>query len=663
VTLDQNLCVRKEFADVSFAMGLFGVHYSDSEKFMVFGKNKGVIFESIHIKRSVFFAGRLLRLIFICTIVPGIIIWVIGLYLSNPYPDAVGNSLIRAILATDRLINSKQRCYKEEVESILKQCGISYQLCFSATENEGGSYPPENKMINDLSRREKKALSRGTKILVNEYGENGNCRVLVFQGETLEIATDLNLRCLNEFQNIKEFEFKECELLSAETMDLSHLVHIKKLICNHSYLHSDCINPCPNLEEVVLKESVIYAKNGIDCSDCHGLKKIVLDECCREENGHVITTYGITLPQDQKIVVVITGIWQSGECLDALRKKYYGAQNVDIVYDYACCFKIGDLLPARCSMLIPFCQSPLREAKSISIQCRNSESLWEITDSGDDISVLGTCDELSRLRPVSCIKNLDEINQYPNIEKIIVKANWFQAMHSFNLNTTLNLGDLKHVREFECVHLIIDSGGIIFGPGAEKITIRQSAIAGGGDCTKCTEIKELNLTACSFGSMLNFNGGIFHFWHLAEDGLGPYAQVTLGLDDVQLPKIEADQLRVTIDGLWYADILDRLLENLKQEGVKNIANSAKTITCKNNEPILVNFLPDEITDCCKLIGIDPNQFGSLTFDEVKKAYKAKAFVEHPDRNGHTREATLRFQNIKNAYDKICYVRRWIVKKT
>jgi hypothetical protein len=57
----------------------------------------------------------------------------------------------------------------------------------------------------------------------------------------------------------------------------------------------------------------------------------------------------------------------------------------------------------------------------------------------------------------------------------------------------------------------------------------------------------------------------------------------------------------------------------------------------------------DINDACHLLDIEIDHLSKLTKDDVKKKFHKSALKHHPDKNGNTLEATIKFQQINEGY--------------
>jgi hypothetical protein len=57
----------------------------------------------------------------------------------------------------------------------------------------------------------------------------------------------------------------------------------------------------------------------------------------------------------------------------------------------------------------------------------------------------------------------------------------------------------------------------------------------------------------------------------------------------------------------------------------------------------------DINDACHLLDIDIDYLPKLTKDHLKKKFHKSALKHHPDKNGNTLEATIKFQQVNEAY--------------
>ena len=54
-----------------------------------------------------------------------------------------------------------------------------------------------------------------------------------------------------------------------------------------------------------------------------------------------------------------------------------------------------------------------------------------------------------------------------------------------------------------------------------------------------------------------------------------------------------------------------------------------------------------LNECYEILGINAD----ASLDEVKKAYRRKSLVHHPDRNNNSADSTNMFQKINEAYER------------
>ncbi|MDR1438353.1 MAG: J domain-containing protein [Puniceicoccales bacterium] len=607
-----------------FSLGLLGACYDGTGNPSMLALHKGnhvISIEGLYVNHFDLIMGKILRIIFICTIVPGIIIWAIGRHLANSDPEAIGNSRIRMVIAMDRLLCERKDHWEEKVELIAKQCGIKCSI-------SEDSYTAAN-----LEKYSREGLRDATQIRIVRKLEDGTFNAHTYEGETLTRAIKFNLDLLNDFSNVTEIVLQnDFKSNWKGVVDLSSLTHVKKLICENFSLSSGYVKSCPYVEEVILKNSVIYTERGVDCTQCQNLKKVTFDNCCEIRNGLTYISYGVTLPENRNVAVVITGKWNvNNDLMNIFRRFYYGSPCAGFIYDDATASFGGTMQPIA---MLSRQSSVLCTARSVWINVDyENGTAWGIRDAeGGDSG------------PLDRISGLDEINQYPNIQKIVVRDG--------KRDKPLDLSCLSSIHEFECTNFTIQSGGIIFGPRAEKITINRSPMGDYPNCTRCVYLKEVHIIACSRGSLHGYP--IF-----TGMGMEDMATEASGLRGIDLPNDHLKQITVHVGGQWYENILNALLSNLYAIGVKYVHSGATSIPLAE-EKWTFRFNPmQNMDEQCKLLDIDPREYSTLTAGKIKRNYKKKAFELHPDRNGNTPEATETFHAMRNAFMQICKDKNWM----
>jgi hypothetical protein len=184
------------------------------------------------------------------------------------------------------------------------------------------------------SKNASEVLSRTAAIAIGNDNGDGIFQVYSYGNGKINGIAGVNLETLNNYPNIKEIRLLGSAKW-ASGLNLANLMHVERFYGEGISIRTEgIITFGPGIKEIHLKNSVFA--NGIDCSKCPKLESVTIDACEDlsdvASGGAAHPTGEITLPENVKIKINITGNWRTKRVLKHTQE-CYNRPNVEVVND------------------------------------------------------------------------------------------------------------------------------------------------------------------------------------------------------------------------------------------------------------------------------------------------------------------------------------------
>ncbi|MDR1438145.1 MAG: hypothetical protein LBI69_03750 [Puniceicoccales bacterium] len=250
-----------------------------------------VVFSELDAQWLAYILGRIVRVIAICTVIPGIFLWIIGNYFSNP--EVVGKSRIRMLAAIDHLLREHPLCYGDEIEKIASSCDVLAKFSCSkfhrvfAKRNaqENGSCVrfeeisrDGNPTASNVERSEvlplENFLKSATEITLS--GHNYNSWTIQGQNEEEKLSIQ-SLEILNAYPNIRKISFSYTCGYIIDEVNLLKLNYIEDVYWHTSERKNKFqFVGGPKLKKLTIASAML---NALKLKSCKKLEEVTLIDC------------------------------------------------------------------------------------------------------------------------------------------------------------------------------------------------------------------------------------------------------------------------------------------------------------------------------------------------------------------------------------------------